>query len=137
MDRLRHFIERIAPFLTRKNMELAALVLILLCAFLVYSSGRQKQAVLKFKDATMVYEGQVIRDKPSGRGKISFPNGDSYEGDFESGAFDGKGIFKAGAGWSYDGQFKDGLAHGKGRLKTETGAVYKGEFKQGVYQDAD
>ncbi len=135
MDKLRYYYEKIKPYLTRRHMEMAALVFVLLCALFVYLSGRQHQAVLSLKNGEINYSGQVVRNKPSGTGKITFSNGDVYEGEFEAGSFDGKGNFKAVSGWSYEGQFEAGLAHGQGTLTTETGVVYKGTFNQGVYQD--
>ena len=42
----------------------------------------------------------------NGQGKLTFENGDAYEGEFSNGIFNGKGTYKSAQGWTYTGQFK-------------------------------
>lgn len=135
MEKIRYYCKKVRPYLTRTNIEIAALLLILCCGLFVFLSGQQSQAVLTFQDGTVKYSGQLLHNKPSGKGKLTFANGDVYDGEFAGGTFEGRGTFTSGTGWTYKGQFSAGQAHGSGVLTTETGAVYKGEFKEGVYQD--
>lgn len=135
MEKLRYYYRKVSPYLTRSNLELATVLVIVLSGLFVYVTGRPSQAVLRLQDGAITYDGQVVGQKMSGDGKMTFANGDSYQGEFSAGTFNGKGTFKSSTGWTYQGEFSNGLAHGKGKLTTETGAVYDGQFEEGVYQD--
>ena len=79
------------------------------------------------------YEGQFIKDKKSGKGKINFNNGDIYEGDFENNKFNGEGhyIWKKN-GHEYIGQYLNGQFNGKGFYKWGNEEYYKGDYKMGI-----
>ena len=54
-----------------------------------------------------VYEGELsIRGKADGRGKLSFANGDVYEGDYVRGRKEGRGTYKSIVGAVYKGEYK-------------------------------
>ncbi len=38
------------------------------------------------------YEGDYVKDKKHGKGKLTWPDGSSYEGDFVEDAFEGDGV---------------------------------------------
>ena len=64
-------------------------------------------------------------------GKISFDNGDTYEGEFEAILIKGKMIY--GNGDVYDGGFYDGEKHGKGVLSCKNGDIYTGDWNYGTF----
>ena len=130
-------LTKIQPFLTRKNAELASLVLIILCALTLFTGRASSQKTLTLDQGKITYHGYVQANKMNGKGKLTFDNGDTYTGQFKNGIFDGKGTFTSKDGWVYVGDFKQGQAHGKGKLTTKTKAVYQGTFKQGIYQHED
>lgn len=128
---------RLKPYLTRKNAELASLIFILLCASTLFIGRIPTQQTLTFDKGKITYHGYVQANKMNGQGKITFENGDVYEGTFKNGIFDGKGTFTATDGWTYVGEFKQGQADGQGKLTTKTKTVYEGTFKQGIFQYED
>lgn len=137
MELIYYYWDRVKPYLHRRNFELAAVGLMITCGLFVLLLSLPRSVKTTYKDDTIAYEGQVVRQKMSGKGKMTFSNGDVYEGHFDNGAFNGKGLFTAKKGWTYEGEFVNGQPHGQGTLTTEKGVVYKGEFKKGVYQDAN
>lgn len=135
---MREFIfTKIKPYLTRKNIELVIVILTLLFAFLTFIGRMSSKEVLNLDNGKIKYEGYVVASKMNGQGKLTFENGDTYEGEFSNGIFNGKGTYKSAQGWTYTGQFKNGYADGKGKLTTEGQATYEGTFKQGIYQHAN
>lgn len=50
------------------------------------------KSVLKFKDGS-VYEGEAEDNLPQGYGIKRWPNGDSYEGEFNEGKREGRGEY--------------------------------------------
>ena len=78
---------------------------------------------------SIVYEGDVNRErKPHGRGKMTFPDGSSYEGDFVNVMPHGKGKMTYADGSSYEGDFDDnGMPKGIGKLTRSDGTIYEGE----------
>jgi len=47
-----------------------------------------------------------------GKGKMTFPSGGSYDGDWIKGRFEGFGTYRFASGGSYIGEFKNGMEHG-------------------------
>lgn len=45
----------------------------------------------------------------SGDGKLTYKNGDVYDGEWKNDMFNGEGIFKDHFGNIYDGHWKDGI----------------------------
>lgn len=137
MDKLKEWYETYKVYLTRTNLEIAAVVVICLSAFSVFTASFPSQGRLELDGTKMVYQGSLVRGKMNGKGKITFENGDSYEGQFRNGSFDGQGQFTSAKGWNYKGHFSSGLADGQGTLTTQSKVEYKGKFKQGIYQHAN
>jgi 1-phosphatidylinositol-4-phosphate 5-kinase len=74
-----------------------------------------------------VYEGDLLDGRWHGKGKISFPSGDTYDGEWSMGLRDGVGIYVyATDGTVYEGDWKGGLKHGHGRLRYRNGDEYEG-----------
>ncbi len=61
-----------------------------------------------------IYEGQWINNLRNGTGSYKWPNGGIYEGDWKDGKKDGIGVFKYPDGYIYNGEWKDNKKHGKG-----------------------
>lgn len=77
------------------------------------------------------YNGMFKSDFFHGRGKLSWRNGDVFDGDFHRGERTGRGIMKFGNGDSYEGEFLNGLSHGTGTYVWRNGEVYVGDFRDG------
>jgi hypothetical protein len=76
-----------------------------------------------------VYDGMIIDNMMSGYGKIQYANGHSYIGQHINGKRNGKGIYSFINSW-YEGQFKDDFKDGIGKMKYTPGEdIYIGSFK--------
>ena len=69
--------------------------------------------------------------QPDDYGIFTWPNGDTYMGDWMKGIRCGKGIFRSASGKEYVGHWEGGLRHGWGVLSHANGEVYEGEFRAG------
>lgn len=139
MNRLIHYLQTIdlkelKTYLTRPRIEKACLVLISLCALSVFLGRIPSKQTLSLDGGKITYHGTVVAHKMSGKGILTFENGDEYDGQFKNGIFNGEGTFRSASGWTYEGEFKNGTADGQGKLTTEAKVVYEGTFKQGIYQ---
>ena len=65
-----------------------------------------------------------------GRGKITYSNGDQFEGEFFS-CYPKKGTMIYGNGDRYEGEFMDNKPNGQGKMTFASGSVKEGEFKNG------
>ena len=126
MDTLKAFYEKYKIYLTRHNLELLTVTVIVISAIVAFTSGIPSQGALTLDKGAIKYNGSLVRGKMSGQGTLTFKNG----------TFNGQGTFTAKAGWKYEGNFVNGQADGQGKLTTENNVVYKGKFKQGIYQNA-
>ena len=54
-----------------------------------------------------------------GQGKYTYPNGESYVGDWKKGEFHGKGTYTSPDEGKYEGKFKSGNRDGKGIITTK------------------
>lgn len=63
---------------------------------------------------------------------VQFPNGDRYEGTFESGLMHGWGIYTYRDGDRYEGEFHHDVKHGNGILTLQDGTRYTGGFVRGI-----
>jgi len=105
---------------------------------------KQTNEIITYKNG--VYKGEVFDDKPHGKGKFIFANGDIYEGEFVNGKQHGKGKLsytkdpqKIDGEWVeisgvYEGDFENDQPNGKGKL-TDTFGVYEGDFVNGEQHD--
>jgi hypothetical protein len=69
------------------------------------------------------YEGDWRENFRTGKGKYVWPNGVCYEGDFVKGSIEGNGKKIYTDGYVYVGQFKDDDRHGKGVLTAPDGTA--------------
>jgi hypothetical protein len=75
--------------------------------------------------------GCISGDCENGKGVFQFPNGDKYEGDFESSHLKGYGTYTDSRGNIYIGYFKDDKFNGVGKFTRTDGTKYIGEFLNG------
>jgi hypothetical protein len=68
----------------------------------------------------------------SGDGKVTWANGDSYEGELVKGAREGRGVFVWADGQRYEGDWRDDQPSGRGRLDFVNGDRYEGEVARGM-----
>jgi len=110
---MKEFYETYKVYLTRKNLEIVALIVMILSILMVFLSAIPGQGALTLDKGAIRYNGTLVRGKMNGKGTVTFKNGDTYTGNFVNGSFSGYG-----------------------KLTTEANVVYKGTFKQGIYQNA-
>ena len=136
MNHVKKLYETYRVYLTRKHLEIATVVVLVLCAVFVFVNNISHKGIVKLDGDAIVYDGSLVRGKIKGQGTITFANGDQYTGEFSNGTFNGKGTFQSKDGWAYEGNFVNGQAEGKGKLTTEQDVVYEGHFKQGLFQQS-
>lgn len=75
-----------------------------------------------------VYEGGIDVLCRDGDGVMTFANGDKYEGEWEDDEIDGDGTFYYANGDLYSGEFEKGVRHGQGVMHWSNNDVYEGSF---------
>ena len=95
------------------------------------------QGTFTTKSSGDVFEGTFVKDEFE-RGKITYGNGDSYEGECrgEEGTKHGKGTFRRtdkDNGFTMKGTWKNDELNGDGVLTFNDGDEYKGGFKNGEH----
>jgi hypothetical protein len=73
---------------------------------------------------------EVVKEVPLAINKVTFDNGNYYEGTFKVNDGFGYGLYRWKNGDYYIGQFKDGLLTGEGTYFASNGNIYIGEFKE-------
>ena len=86
--------------------------------------------IYRWSSAGVTYAGEFASNKLTGRGKYSWADGSTYEGELRAGVRHGVGTFSGPGGHpKYEGQWVEGRRHGKGMLTySDGGDVYEGEF---------
>ena len=92
--------------------------------------------LLLFLNSTLTFAQQPATAKKTclsgncinGKGKVIYPNGDTYEGDFVNNIPDGFGTFTEINGNVYVGQMSKSEFQGKGKFFWKSGSVYEGDF---------
>ncbi|XP_059059278.1 alsin isoform X2 [Achroia grisella] len=82
-----------------------------------------------YKDAK--YSGRWLDGKTHGSGRLEWPDGKLYVGQFQLNALCGHGKMEIPTVGIYEGQWKDNLQNGYGVMKYVTGDIYEGYFKDG------
>ena len=87
------------------------------------------------------YYGYVSNGKPHGEGKLTWENGDSYDGDWIHGVMTGSGTRtgtnQEGLSWKYVGEFLNGKQHGTGKIDWENKDWYDGSWVNGYRHGED
>lgn len=81
-------------------------------------------------DDGRTYTGQRNgRGKIEGQGRMTWPNGDVYDGQWKKGVFHGEGTYNfKSAGYIYTGQWEKGAIKGHGTFKFKNGDVMEGDW---------
>lgn len=75
------------------------------------------------------YEGYYSHGKEHGCGKMSWPDGSHFEGEFKDGQlWTGCGYIKYDDGVIYDGEYRNGELNGRGKKVWPDGSHFEGEF---------
>ncbi len=78
------------------------------------------------------YEGSFVDAKRVGHATYTYVNGDRYEGDFRSDKRTGRGTFIYHSGGRYEGDFVNGDFQGRGVFTLADGGRYEGDFRSGM-----
>ena len=82
-----------------------------------------------------VYEGEFSNDEILGIGKFTYyKTGDVYEGNIKNGKKTGQGKYSYLDGTCYEGNYDRDMPNGQGKLTFFDGAVYEGNFVDGTRQ---
>ena len=79
-----------------------------------------------------VFEGTLINGKRNGVGQSVWANGQRYNGDWLDDLQTGKASVQFPDGNQYEGGVVDGRSHGQGRMLYASGDSYSGQFNAGV-----
>ena len=120
--------------LTRGRLELLTVLILIVGGLSVFALTIKSKTTLTYDNGKITYTGYVVNHRMNGQGKLTYENGDVYEGNFVDGVFEGQGVFTSHSGWIYKGEFKNGQPDGEGVLTAQNGKVYTGTFKQGIFQ---
>lgn len=101
--------------------------------------GQPQAQPPEFTSGTTRYSGKFFLDAPdakgySGTGKITWANGDTYEGVLLRGQRHGKGVFTWADGQRYSGDWVNDTATGQGNLQFVSANQYEGEIRDGQPQ---
>lgn len=90
------------------------------------------------KSGNAHFKGLFVREGAgnllTGKGRIAWDNGDSYEGELLRGERHGQGEFKWASGQQYKGQWVNDRASGQGEMRFANGNVFKGAIADGQPQ---
>ena len=78
-----------------------------------------------------VYQGELLQSRRHGQGEFTWANGQRYRGTWVNDVPQGKGSLKFASGNQYDGDVAQGLPHGTGRMVYASGDSFQGRFIQG------
>ena len=78
-----------------------------------------------------VYQGELLQSRRHGQGEFTWANGQRYRGTWVNDVPQGKGSLKFASGNQYDGDVAQGLPHGTGRMVYASGDSFQGRFLQG------
>ena len=99
-------------------------------------NGKKDKSKVKITyDNGDVYDGKLKHGKYDGQGSYYWKDGGIYEGEFEKGALSGTGKYTAIIGDVYEGNFKNNKYEGKGTYTWKDGSTFVGTFKDGQLID--
>ena len=93
--------------------------------------GQQSRRQINIPNVGL-YVGDLLNDRPHGKGRLEFLNKDIYEGDFGHGKREGFGILLTYGGEKYQGHWTEDTMNGVGNYYEADGSVYEGEYLGGL-----
>ena len=78
-----------------------------------------------------VYEGAWENDEYHGQGTLTYTDGDVYEGAWKNGECYGQGKMTYADGDVYEGEWENDKRHGQGKCTDTEGNIYEGAWKDG------
>lgn len=76
------------------------------------------------------YDGEFLAGLMHGKGKFISPTSGTYKGDYVRGRMEGRGMLTYPDGSRYEGEFVGNQFHGKGKLTYPRGDIYLGDFEK-------
>ncbi len=61
MENLKKLYEKYSVYLTRPRLEIATVIIIVVCAGLVFLTNLPKQGVLNLDNDAIIYDGSLVR----------------------------------------------------------------------------
>lgn len=93
------------------------------------SDSPSNVGILHYSDGGM-FRGSISGWKRSGNGRMQWPNGDRYEGNWKDDLPHGQGMYEYVLhGCTYGGNFKNGQRHGPGKMLFDSGLEYDGMWQ--------
>eukprot|EP00668_Euglena_longa_P012499 GGOE01014954.1.p1 GENE.GGOE01014954.1~~GGOE01014954.1.p1 ORF type:complete len:441 (-),score=104.83 GGOE01014954.1:83-1405(-) len=86
---------------------------------------------VEFASHFLSYEGKIVDRRFQEHGKVTFENGNYYEGHLDAGKMNGKGALRWVDGMAYRGQFKHNIITGQGTYAWPDGSTYTGAVVNG------
>lgn len=88
-----------------------------------------KEGPFFYADESSVYQGQYLKHKRHGLGKIIYKNGSYYEGTFRNDKFDGYGVFIKSNGDYVLGEFENGAIFGAAEYTSPARTTFVGNWR--------
>ncbi len=106
-----------------------------------FQNGVRTQGKIRWRTGDS-YEGSFTDDKATGRGKLTFPPGNSnsqlnYDGEVQAGWAHGRGIMRWTDGAIHEGLFQKGNMEGQGKQTMRNGDYKLGVFQKGALWEGD
>ena len=126
--------------ITDKTMKQGLIFIMVLITVSIYSqetgcisgSCENGQGVYVYSNGYR-YEGNFIDAKREGAGKLTSPDGESYDGLWANDVFHGQGTYIWANGAKYTGEWKNGVQDGYGIYFYTNGDKYTGYFKNNKF----
>ncbi|WP_234814916.1 serine/threonine-protein kinase [Noviherbaspirillum denitrificans] len=77
------------------------------------------------------FEGTLVRGMKEGKGRFVWSNGQRYSGDWARDMPNGRGTITFADGSRYEGEVRDGMPNGRGATRFKSGDVYDGNWLRG------
>eukprot|EP01032_Pedospumella_encystans_P039274 gene39274-biopygen29809 len=95
------------------------------------ASNKHGKGQIKYPDGS-VYEGEWLKDKRHGAGRLTSATGEVFEGMFEKDVpVSGKGVLLIKNGGKYEGELVEGKRHGLAKITNKEGVMEEVEFLLG------
>ena len=99
MDTLKAFYEKYKIYLTRHNLELLTVTVIVISAIVAFTSGIPSQGALTLDKGAIKYNASLVRGTMCGQGTSTFKDGDVNNWYSKYGTSNGQGPFTVKAVW--------------------------------------